>query len=123
MKFSVPRSRLIYAVAAVLVIICWVARAGNEADARARSRCAAIGREMQAQAASKRVEVGHWRYANPRVAAQWDDYLKRLDIVAASLVDAYAGPQPTRGEDRAWAHQHGLQGLIRAARPCTGEKP
>ena len=117
------RIRIIYAIAAVLVAICWTARAGNEADARARSRCAAIGYELQTQVSAKRVDVGRWRFVNPPVARQWDDYLDQADRVGRSLVDTFAGPQPTRGSDRGWAAQQSLKDLTGAAKTCTGGKP
>lgn len=116
------RSKIIYALALLLFLACWAARSGNEADARARSRCAAIGYEMRVETAAKSADVERWRPANPHVAAQWDDYLKSVNRVADSLVDTFAGPQPTRRADRAWAGQQGLQGLTRAAKTCTGQK-
>ena len=113
------RSKIIYALVTVLLVATWAARAGNEADARFRSRCTAIGLELRRKVADKRSDVERFRAVTPDVVRNWDDYLKRADALAISLVDTFAGPQPTRGADRATAASLGLEALTHTGKACT----
>jgi len=114
------RIRIIYAVAAVLLVTAWISRAGNEADARVRSRCAAIGHELRQRAAFKHTQLARLGTADPKVARQWDVYLQHVDHMGQVLSDTFTGPQPTRGEDIGLAADLGLEALAHAGEGCTG---